>query len=116
VKAPCSISSQALELIERTWPGPKRKKGRADHLGNSPPGWGRFVAIPFSYPGRAHCWHEVRGPSNHVGVCVILDSAACTLSKFGSYLAHHRVRSGHGRNDFGSLLESNDLERQLLES
>ena len=103
MKAPCSIYSQALELIERTRSGPKRKKGSADHLGDSPPGWGHFVAMLFSHPGRADCWHEMKGPSNHVGVCVILDSAACTMSKFVSYLPHHRVRSGHGRNDFGSL-------------
>src|SRR5258705_5544460 len=72
VKAPCSMSSQVLEFIERTRLGPKRKKGSADHLGNAPSRWSRFVAMLFSHLVRAHCGHENKGPSNHVGVCVVL--------------------------------------------
>jgi len=101
VRSRCSISSQVLEFIERTR---AKKKGSADHLGN-PPSSGAFrgdALQPF-WPSGLLARNE--GSTHHVGVCVILGSAACMMSKFVSYLPHHRVRSGHGRNDFGSLRE-----------
>ena len=75
MKAPCSMSSQVIEFIDRTQSGPKRKKDSAGHLGNAPPMRSRFIAMLFSHLGRAHCRHEMKGPPNHVDVCVILGNA-----------------------------------------
>ena len=75
MKAPCSMSSQVIEFIDRTQSGPKRKKDSAGHLGNAPPMRSRFIAMLFSHLGRAHCRHDNKDPSDHVGVCVTLGSA-----------------------------------------
>jgi hypothetical protein len=75
VKVHCSMFSQVRELIERTKSVLKRKKDSADHLGNAPSTRSRFLAMLFSDLGRAHCRHENKDPSNHVGFFVILNSA-----------------------------------------
>jgi hypothetical protein len=75
------MSSQVLdEFIDRT--KGTRKKGSAEHLGNARSRWSRFDAMLFRHPGRVHSLRENEGPSSHVGVCVILDSAGMHDLKF----------------------------------
>ncbi|TDN67344.1 hypothetical protein B0G77_0608 [Paraburkholderia sp. BL10I2N1] len=75
MKAPCSMSSQVLALIERTRSGPKRKKASAAHLGNALSRRSRFVAMLFCHLGRVHSLHENEGPSSHVSACGFPDNA-----------------------------------------
>lgn len=82
MKAPCSMSSQVLALIDRNGSGPKRKNGRAIHLGNALSRWNRFVAMLFCHPGRVHSLQENEGPSSHAGACVFPESAGVRDPQF----------------------------------
>ncbi|MGF6297684.1 hypothetical protein OKW43_008325 [Paraburkholderia sp. WC7.3g] len=105
MKAPCSMSSQVLALIERTRSGPVRKKVSAAHLGNALSRRSRFVAMLFCHLGRVHSLHENEAKARRVTLVLAACPTvlACTIPNFVSHLPHNRIRSGHGCRDFGGF-------------